>query len=87
MLIDCHSGARAALANPEPRNTGITKSGKSRCSWVPGLPFGHPGMTILILTGLVAALAAGCADTGGAGSDSERRPVFYGGVAGGGARP
>ena len=44
-------------------------------------------MTILILIGVVAVLAAGCADSGGAGSDSERHPVFYGGVAAGGARP
>ena len=87
MLIEGHSGARAALANPEPRNTGITKAGKSRCLWVPGLPFGHPGMTILILIGVVAVLAAGCADSGNAGSDSERHPVFYGGVAAGGVRP
>jgi hypothetical protein len=35
---------------------------------------------------LLALTAAGCADTA-ASSDNDRRPVFYGGVTGGGARP
>jgi hypothetical protein len=36
---------------------------------------------------LLAALVAGCADNSGAGSDSDKHPVFYGGVSSGGARP
>jgi hypothetical protein len=35
---------------------------------------------------VLAALVAGCTDSG-AGSDNDRRGIFYGGVSGGGARP
>ena len=36
---------------------------------------------------LLAVLAASCAESGGAGSDNDKHPVFYGGVSAGGARP
>jgi hypothetical protein len=86
MLIDRHSGARATLADPEPRNTVETNLGTGRCSWFPGLPSGHPGMTILVLIGfLMTLLSAGCADTGA--SDEHSRDGIYGGVSAGGARP
>ncbi len=34
----------------------------------------------------LSLLAGGCTDTG-AGSDNDKRAVFYGGVTGGGSRP
>jgi hypothetical protein len=40
-----------------------------------------------VIAVLFAVLAAGCTDSGGAGSDNDRQPVFYGGVSGGGTRP
>jgi hypothetical protein len=44
-------------------------------------------MTILGLIGLLLTLSAvGCADTGAA-SDNNKRPVYYGGVTGGGTWP
>lgn len=87
MPIDRHSGARTTFASPEPKNTAVTCIGKSRCSWLPDLPFGHPGMTILGFIGLLLTLlATGCADSRAA-SDNDKRPVFYGGVSSGGSPP
>jgi hypothetical protein len=44
-------------------------------------------MTILGVIGLLLTLlVVGCAD-GGASSDNDKHPVFYGGVNGGGTRP
>jgi hypothetical protein len=37
-MADRHSGARAQPANPEPKNTDLSKPGHGRCSWFPGLP-------------------------------------------------
>jgi hypothetical protein len=65
----------------------VTPVGKRRCSWLPGLPCGHAGMTALALIALLLTLLpAGCADSG-ASSDNDKHPVFYGGVNGGGSRP
>jgi hypothetical protein len=36
---------------------------------------------------LLLAALAGCAESGSDSSDSDRHPVFYGGVSGGGTRP
>lgn len=41
----------------------------------------------LALIGVCLFLLAGCVESGGAGADSDKHPVFYGGVSGGGTRP
>ena len=40
-----------------------------------------------VIAVLLAVFAPGCTDSGGAGPDNNRHPVFYGGVSGGGTRP
>jgi len=45
------------------------------------------GCWFAVIAVLLAVLAAGCTDRGGASSDNDRHPVFYGGVSGGGTRP
>ena len=88
----CHSGARATPASPEPRNTSRRNLGKagvhalraSRNDGVDERMKRRHWFSVMAL--MLSLVAAGCADSGAA-SDNDKRGVFYGGVSAGGTRP
>ena len=81
---ECHSGAQALLASPEPKNTDPRNQGLGQCSWVPGLALkGHPGTTaeffrpLLVVTALAILLSNVAA---AAPETEEEAPAKRGGI-------
>lgn len=67
-----------------PASRAATGSGLRRDDRMSGIILMTARLAVLGL--LLTTLAAGCADNGAA-SGNDRRPVFYGGVSGGGTWP